>query len=206
MTEDNQKQEKKEQVPITDSFQIVIKVPRKAPLNEEGWNKYEIKGGEMKFVQEFCKEFYKHKGKIIDVSNILEKDIEQVIVKAKKQMSIPLKYDEFGTFSKNYTFLDKWEDFRKITKDTSFPIKKDYKELRKNIFIGISIRNKYTHGELIYDGSLRKFFIEYNEDGKKEAEVDNEIIKKEVEFICNLSIPVREISNEFDRIYLEKKK
>ena len=51
--------------------------------------------------------------------------------------------------------------------------------MRKNILTVISIRNKYTHGTLVYDGGLKKFFIEYEEDGKKEAEVNDEIIKKD---------------------------
>jgi len=154
----------------------------------------------MKFVQEFCKEFHKHKGKIIDVSHILEKEVEQIIIKSKKHMNLSLNYDKFGAFTKDLTFFDKWEDFRKITKDASFSIKKDYKEVRKNILTVISIRNKYTHGTLVYDGGLKKFFIEYEEDGKKEAEVNDEIIKKDIEFICSLSSPITEISKEFDKI------
>ena len=201
---------RKQVEPLRDSFQIVIRnMPfRELPPNKEGWKyKSEINNqkGEMELIQEFSKNFHKHKGKIIDVSNILEKELEQIILKAKRQMKIPLKYDNFRNFTKNFTFFDKYQDFRTITKDKSFPIKKEYKQLRKDILRVISIRNKYTHGELVYDGSIKKFLIEYEEDGKTEAEVSDDILKKEVGFICNTSVPLREIAKEFD-ILISKEK
>ena len=180
-------------------FAIEVSVPI------DGSGKYVLDGEEMKFVQEFSKNFPKVRGRIIDISLAVERNIEQVILRAKRQMELTLIFDKFGGFTKDYIFYDKWQDFRTITKDTNFPIKNDYKNLRRDILSVISIRNKYTHGNLYYDGGKKTFFIQYEEDGKKEAEVSEKIIEDEIKMIDSTLKPTQEITNFFDKQHRHSK-
>jgi len=177
------------------TFQIEVKVPI------DGTGKYEIKGKEMEFLQQFASEFPKKRGEIINVSLMVEQNVEQVIRRAKRDMDLTLVFDEFGDMVKQYTFKDKIEDFRTITKNSSFPLKKDFKQLRKDLHQVMSKRNKYTHGNLYYDGGLRKHIITFEENGKQEAEVSFEIIDNDLKFISGILSPIEEIVYFFDLEY-----
>ncbi len=181
------------------TFQIEVKVPI------DGGGKYEIKGEEMKFLQKFASEFPKKRGEIVDVSLMVEQNVGQVVRRAKRDMNLTLIFDQHGDMIKDYTFKDKIDDFRTITKDSSFPINKNFKPLRKDLYRVMSIRNKYIHGNLYYDGGLKKHFIQFEENGKQEAEVSSEIIDNELKFVSNTLKPIQEITNFFDSEYRKKK-